>query len=206
MSRRLYRPLLIVVTFSFCAIVVLTSGCVHRRLTVRSNPPGAAVYVDNQEIGTTPVTANYTYYGTREIRLEKAGFETLTVKQNLRPPWYQFPVLDFISENMLPHDIRDERELDFAMVPQIVVPREQILHRARQLRQNVKQGIVAPLPTVVPPAVSAPAPSKVPRQASTQQVLPQPVRPQTTLPAARPLQRLQPTGQHRLPAPMVIEP
>ena len=60
MSRRLYRPLLIVVMFSFCAIVVLASGCVHRRLTVRSNPPGAAVYVDNQEIGTTPVTANYT--------------------------------------------------------------------------------------------------------------------------------------------------
>ena len=27
------------------------TGCVRRRLTVRSNPPGALVYVDNQQIG-----------------------------------------------------------------------------------------------------------------------------------------------------------
>jgi len=37
------------------AIVLLPaqSGCVTRRMTIRSNPPGALVYVDDYEIGTT---------------------------------------------------------------------------------------------------------------------------------------------------------
>ena len=53
-------------------------GCVQRRMTIRSSPPGAMVYVDNQEIGTTPVSTGFTYYGTREFRLVKDGYETLT--------------------------------------------------------------------------------------------------------------------------------
>src|SRR4051812_10525790 len=40
---------------------------VRRRLNVNSNPPGALVYVDNQQIGTTPCSVDFTYYGTREI-------------------------------------------------------------------------------------------------------------------------------------------
>ena len=56
---------------------------------VRSNPPGAMVYVDNQPIGTTPCATDFIYYGTREIRLVKAGYETLTVNQPLPAPWYE---------------------------------------------------------------------------------------------------------------------
>src|ERR1700690_4113146 len=74
------RPTLLLV---LAAIVLSlgTSGCVQRRMTIRSNPPGALVYVDDYEIGTTPVSASFTYYGTRKIRLVKDGYETLTVMQ-----------------------------------------------------------------------------------------------------------------------------
>ena len=57
-------------------IALTATGCVRRRLTVRSNPPGASVYVDNQHIGKTPCSVDFTYYGTREIRLVKSGFST----------------------------------------------------------------------------------------------------------------------------------
>jgi len=33
------------------AATLLPSGCVRRRLAVRSNPPGALVFVDNQQVG-----------------------------------------------------------------------------------------------------------------------------------------------------------
>ena len=66
------------------------SGCVERRMTVRSNPPGALLYVDDYEIGATPVSVNFTYYGTRKIRLVKDGYETLTVMQSIPPPWYEY--------------------------------------------------------------------------------------------------------------------
>src|SRR6478735_276155 len=85
----------------FILVIALSAtGCVRRRLNVRTNPPGALVYVDNQQIGSTPCSVDFTYYGTREIRLVKPGYETLTVNQPIPAPWYQYIPLDFISENL----------------------------------------------------------------------------------------------------------
>ena len=106
-------------------------------MTVRTNPPGALLYVDDYEIGTTPVSTNFTYYGSRKIRLVKDGYETLTVTQPIPAPWYEFPPIDFVAENFVPGEIRDQRVLDFQMKPQMVVPTEQLLSRAEQLRGGV---------------------------------------------------------------------
>ena len=76
-------------------------------MTVRTNPPGALVYVDDYEIGTTPVSTDFTYFGTREIRIAKDGYETLTVMQPISTPWYEYPPVDFITENFVPGKIRD---------------------------------------------------------------------------------------------------
>ena len=140
-----------------CAVA---SGCVQRRLTIRSNPPGAVVYVDNYEIGTTPVATDYVYYGTRKIRLVKDGYETLTVMQPLPAPWFQFPGIDFFSENVNPREIRDERTLDFQLQPQVIVPTEQLLGRA----ENLRRGSQAPVnPNLsAPPAINNPAPYAAP--------------------------------------------
>src|SRR5690606_1796746 len=62
-------------------LTVALTGCVRRRLTVRSDPPGALVLIDDQEIGHTPVATSYVYYGTRKIQLIKDGYETQTVLQ-----------------------------------------------------------------------------------------------------------------------------
>ena len=70
-------------------------------------PPGALVYVDNYEIGTTPVSTDYIYYGTRRIRLVKDGYATLDIKQWIPPPWYEIIGIDFVSENLVPAEIRD---------------------------------------------------------------------------------------------------
>lgn len=132
-------------------IVLLTSlntGCVRRRLTVRSNPPGAMVYIDDQQIGLTPVSTSFIYYGTRKVRLVKDGFETVTTLTNVNAPWYQYPPLDFVSENLLGREVRDERILDFNLQPQRIVPKNELLTRADNLRQSALNGFVAPTPTV----------------------------------------------------------
>ncbi|TVP99882.1 MAG: PEGA domain-containing protein [Planctomycetaceae bacterium] len=124
-------------------VVILTSGgCVRRRLTVRTNPPGAVVSVDNQLIGTSPAATSFTYYGTREIRVEKDGFRTEAVKNKIRMPWYQLPVLDFITETLWPWEIRDERIVDIELVPQTLEPSENVLQRADQLRNQSRAGVV----------------------------------------------------------------
>ncbi len=174
-----FRVVGLVLMFAFA---LPASGAVRRRLNVHSNPPGALVYVDNQQIGITPCSVDFTYYGTREVRLIKPGFETLTVNQPIPTPWYEYVPLDFVSENLLPTKIRDNRTVTYNLAPQLVVPTQELLDRANQLRQdslqfpvvagsaNVPIGtapgpifapaspVVSPPPSVVVPPTGGPEP------------------------------------------------
>jgi len=144
----------------FCVSVLLVSiGCVQRRMTVRSNPPGALVYVDDYQIGTTPVSTDFVYYGTRKIRLIKDGYDTLTVQQPFPVPWYEVFPLDFVTENLWPWEIRDERVVDLAMVPAGTVPAEAVVSRAELARRSAGSGppvpvapVAVPVPTLSPGA------------------------------------------------------
>jgi hypothetical protein len=145
----------------FCALVVgmvvLPSGCVRRRLNVRTNPPGAMVYVDNQLIGETPCGVDFTYYGTREIRLVKPGFEPLAINQPIPTPWYEYPPLDFFSENLWPAKIRDNRTVVYDLRPQLMVPSHELIQRGEMLRRDTQTAPVPALPV-------QPAGAIVPRQ------------------------------------------
>ncbi len=125
---------------------LMTSGCVRRRMTIRSNPSGALVFVDDQRIGVTPVSTAFTYYGTRKIQLFKDGLEPQLVKHRFTAPWYQLPVLDFIFENLWPFEIRDERFVEVQMAPLQVVPTEQLVGRANALRNSSRLGLLTPMP------------------------------------------------------------
>lgn len=133
--------------------LVAPTGCVRRRLTIRSNPSGALVYVDKQEVGVTPVSTPFTYYGTREVEIFAEGFEPLRVKQPVPAPWYQIPPLDFFAENLWPGEIRDERQLQFELQPQQVHPPEKLMERAENLRGSHRGGYVTPLPATTAPAL-----------------------------------------------------
>src|SRR5580704_15408296 len=91
------------------AIVLTASqaGCVERRMIVRTNPPGALLYVDDYEVGITPCATSFIYYGTRKIRLVKDGYETLVINQPIPAPWYEYFPADFVAENVVPGHIRD---------------------------------------------------------------------------------------------------
>jgi hypothetical protein len=184
------------------AIIVLApaTGCVQRRMTIRSNPPGALVYVDDYQIGTTPVSHDFVYYGTRKIRLVKDGYETLTVRQPIPLPWYEIFPLDFVSENLVPWEIRDERVIDLAMQPASTEPAESVAARAEQARLAAGSlPPVEPATVVVPvqPAAPQPIPAPPPALPPLQQFAPQPVPPQgLVLPPPGAFQGLQPPPQN----------
>lgn len=147
MSRlfRQYRSAAWWLTLLTAATCLTPAGCVRRRMTIRSNPPGALAFVDDQEIGLTPVSTDFTYYGTRKIQLFKDGYETVATKHRFPTPWYEVPPLDFISENLWPFEIRDERAVDFDLIPQQIVPNEKLLERAESLRRSTQQGHAVPM-------------------------------------------------------------
>jgi hypothetical protein len=141
-------------------------------MTLRSSPPGAAVYVDDYQIGTTPVSHDFVYYGTRNIRMVKDGYETLTVRQPFPAPWYEYFPLDFVSENLIPWEIRDERVVDLALAPAAAVPAAEVVARAEQVRLAAgAQPAVAPVQAA--PIQAVPAPVGPPAL----QPLPAPVQP-----------------------------
>jgi len=159
-----------------CLVFLATAaGCVQRRMTIRSNPPGALVYVDDYQIGTTPVSTDFIYYGTRKIRLVKDGFETLTVRQPFPLPWYQVFPIDFVTENLWPGEIRDERVVDLAMMPAAAMPPEEVVARAEQVRLSAGSlPAVAPQPVVVQPLSPQPVPAPAPQQLPAPALLPPP--------------------------------
>ena len=124
------------------ALTLLTTGCVQRRLMVRSQPEGAFLTIDNQPIGYTPVSVPFTYYGTREVQLEKDGYKTIKVQERVKPPWYEYFPINFFAENFSPREIRDTRLLDFTMQPREQVNQNYLYDRASQLRGDVQRGTV----------------------------------------------------------------
>jgi hypothetical protein len=149
------------------AIVVCgsQSGCVTRRLTIISDPPGATVYVDREEVGVTPCSVSYIYYGTRQIELVKDGYETRTVLQEMPAPWYEYFPIEFVTENFIPWELRDERTVEYKLLPQPLTPASQLLGRGEELRQGVqfqRQQAPPPPPLGAPPFGAPPLPTPAP--------------------------------------------
>ena len=130
------------------AIVAAAGGCVEREMTITSQPPGALVFVSDKEIGRTPVTQPFLWYGDYEIVLRRNGCQTLHTHANLRPPIYEIFPLDLLSE-LAPWTYHDRRYLHFEMKPR-VQPRgeeqikqadRELISRAEALRDRNRQPV-----------------------------------------------------------------
>jgi hypothetical protein len=107
----------LLLTVCAAALLAVQPGCVHRRMTIESNPAGALVMLDGQEVGYTPVSVDFTYYGTREVTLIKDGYETRTFPATLQTPWYQYFPLDFFSDNFSPTQITNRHRFVYELQP-----------------------------------------------------------------------------------------
>ena len=118
--------------------VLSQSGCVERLLAIHSDPPGAAVYLDGEKVGTTPCEVSYTWYGTRVVVLELRGFSLVREEVVLNAPWWQMIPLDFITDILVPITIRDRFSVSYTLEPAPVSPQEleAVFERADELRKR----------------------------------------------------------------------
>jgi hypothetical protein len=125
---------------SLAALLTLAGlgGCVERRYTIRSDPPGALVVVNSEEKGITPVSSSYAFYGKRNIRLVKDGYETMEIVQDFEPPWYDNLLTEFLTENFIPYTFRDERTFTYTMQPARPTDQNKLLGDAESLRNEAK--------------------------------------------------------------------
>jgi hypothetical protein len=139
------------------------SGCVERSYLITTEPAGAVVYENDHPIGAAPKDRPFTYYGKYRFTLVADSGQTAVVDEYIKPPFYEYPLLDFISENVLPFTIRDKRHFHYVLPPMPIVPPDQVRAAGEALRRK-GQDIGVPLPPTVPPA---PAPAAVPLPAGT---------------------------------------
>jgi hypothetical protein len=117
----------------------LPGGCVERKLTVNSEPQGALAYLNNQEIGRTPVTRDFTWYGDFDVQLREEGYHTRKTHKHVTAPWWQWPPFDLLAE-VLPVRLVDERQMTFTLKPASPEPAEPaaLLDRAGELRAQLQ--------------------------------------------------------------------
>ena len=128
-------------------LCALATGCVQRTITVTSEPSGALVYLNDEEVGRTPTTVPFTWYGVYDVRLTKAGYETLYTTQQAEPPLFDTLGLDLISE-VSPDTERVNLEWHYVLQRPQPVDESMTVDRARQLRSMLDReaGIQRPQP------------------------------------------------------------
>ena len=118
------------------------------KLTVTSEPEGALVYLNNQEVGRTPLTREFTWYGNFDVQLRKEGYATLKTNKHVTAPWWQWPPIDLFAD-VLPMRLRDERAIAFTMQPATTQPNDPsiLIDRATELRGQLESS-----PSTRPPS------------------------------------------------------
>lgn len=120
-------------------VAAIAGGCVERQLTIQTVPAGGVVILNDEEIGETPVTVAFEWYGDYNVRVSKAGYETLKTHRELKRPWHDRFPLDFFANVLWPGTIRDTYEWTFDLKPYQEPSREQLIEQARQLKQQAAQ-------------------------------------------------------------------
>ncbi len=115
------------------------------------------MYLNDVEVGRTPVQTEFTFYGTYDVRLRLEGYEPVITSRKANAPVYDLPGIDLVTE-AVPGTVESKIEWHFVLSPlaeqvegaDAEVLRQQLVERARELREQV------PVPGAQPP----PAPEK----------------------------------------------
>jgi hypothetical protein len=132
------------------ALAVL-AGCVERTIKITSQPSGAAVYLNDEEVGRTPAEVRFTFYGDYSVILRKEGYQTLQTHRQINAPFYQLPPLDIIADLLIPVTIHDRHSWGFDLEPQQLPAKQELLERAEEFRGQAL-GIPAGQPDIYEPA------------------------------------------------------
>jgi len=103
-------------------ICLITSGCISRILEIRTDPPGARVFIEGKEIGTSPAEFTFDHYGERDLLITCATQDDETIhyapvreKIDISCPWWGYFPIDFLVD-VLPFTVTDRQEISYTLV------------------------------------------------------------------------------------------
>jgi len=123
------------------AAILSLVGCVERELTINTRPQGAQVSLNDEQIGLSPATVSFNWYGDYNITISKAGYETLKTHRKLKAPWYDYFPFDFFASafsGLNPTGITDSYEWTFELEPKKKITAEQLIEKAARLKARAQ--------------------------------------------------------------------
>ncbi len=132
---RKYNSSALLVISLITAIVL--AGCVERKLTINTKPQGALVVLNDEEIGESPATVSFEWYGDYCVRISKEGYETLDTHRKLKRPWYDAFPFDFFAQLVNPKRIVDSYEWTFKLEEKKQIEREKLIQDAQELKKQL---------------------------------------------------------------------
>ncbi|MHC4130375.1 MAG: PEGA domain-containing protein [Planctomycetota bacterium] len=118
---------------------LIIPGCVERKLTINTEPQQALVVLNDEEIGISPVTVSFNWYGDYQIRITKPGYETLKTHRELEAPMRDKFPFDFFAQVLSPKKIVDEYEWIFELKPLQQPEREDLIQAADNFTRHLSE-------------------------------------------------------------------
>ena len=101
------------------------------------DPAGRALVVSNgEEIGISPASRSFVYYGERDITLYKDGYKTRRIIEKMDAPWWDNRITEFFTETLVPFTIRDDREYVYKLEPEVPTDEPKLLQDAEACRYH----------------------------------------------------------------------
>lgn len=131
--------MLVICRFMLCAFLIASvlaaSGCVRRTMTIDSQPDGAIVWLNDREVGRTPLDVDFLFYGDYDVRLVKEGYEPKLMSGVVRAPLWDTIPLDFFAE-VVPINLHSRRELSYELDQREDDP-DELKQRALEFRARI---------------------------------------------------------------------
>ncbi len=177
---------------SLCALCVLCGAflpaCVSRSILITSDPPGAAVWLNDVPLGPTPVESEFKFYGTYDVRIRLDGYEPLVTSRDAVAPLYEYPGFDLVAAPFPIHK-RIEWHFQLEPLPELTdrpAAEKALIERARAASKTVPPGL-PPVPAADkfqrPAEPAPPEPRRSEPAGTPATTAPSPTAPSTTEPA-----------------------
>ena len=133
---KLRTTICLAVLMTVCAVAL--AGCVERTLTINTQPQGAVVLLNDEEIGISPATVSFQWYGDYNITVRKDDYETLKTHRKLKAPWYDAFPWDIFAHLMTPERTVNSYEWTFELEPRKVWSTDELVDKAEILKQQMQ--------------------------------------------------------------------
>ncbi len=85
-------------TAGLALVALCTGGCLERTICVTTEPPGALVWINDIEVGRTPLETDFTFYGDYDVRVRREGYEPIVTHAKADTPPQELPGIDLLAE------------------------------------------------------------------------------------------------------------